>query len=204
MNPWEKKAALETSEKMGAIASISNRVAGWPPVLHERFPNIALFDHMGKPFSMNSLQGKPVLVVFVAMTCAACEAFSGAGMYGGYDGLASQKDLESIESYFKRYTGGVALLGGPVQFVQIIFYNTSLEAPTPQELTGWRTHFHFDNYSNAFVVSGGEPLRNGESFQRIPGFLLLDKELKVRYESLGHSPRHNLYRDLLPGVRGVV
>jgi hypothetical protein len=200
LTPWEKKASVESAASMEEIASLPNKTEGWPPRLQATFPSVALTDHTGASFSMSSLIGKPVLVEFVAMTCAGCQAWSGGHSYGGFEGFAVQGGLESIEKYFTQYTG-LKLLGGPVQFVQIVFYNTTLTSPTPQQLSSWRTHFHFDGYSNVHVVTGGEALRNKESFSRVPGFLLLDKEGIVQFEALGHSPRHNLYRELLPAVK---
>ena len=201
---WAKKHAVETSASMATIAAIPNTLSNWPPVLGKSFPDVKLFDHEGKEFSFNSLKGKPVLIEFVAMTCAACQAWSGAHKHGVFDGFAAQEGLEDIERYFKDYTPELDLFDGTVSFVQLINYDTALEAPTPESLARWRKHFQFDGHPNVYIVSGGEPLRNKETFVRTPGFLLLDKNLIIQFDALGHTPHHDLFRELLPGVRRVV
>lgn len=201
---WEKKAWVETADRMQALAAVPNRVAGWPPTIGAPFPDVGLFDQKGQPFHLSSLKGKPVLVEFLAMTCAACQAWSGAHVKGPFDDLAAQTDMKSIEEYFKTYTGGIDLFDGSVNFVQLIVYDTSLRPPRPEHLDAWREHFGFDKRPNVYVVSGGEPLANGDSFMRVPGFLLVDKGGIVRYDALGHTPKHNLYTELLPAVPGLL
>lgn len=197
------KAEIETPERMAEAASVPNTVPGWPPRVGEHFPAVALTDHEGKPFDLQSLRGKPVLLEFVAMTCAACEAWSGGHTYGAYHDLLAQHGLDSIESYYHRYTGGLNLFDGSVNFVQLIVYDIGLKAPSTAELAEWRAHFHFNEHPNVFIVTGGEPLRNRDSFFRIPGFLLLDKDGVIRFDALGHSPQHDLFRELLPAVKGM-
>lgn len=204
-NPgFEKKAAIETPRRMGALAVAPNTVSDWPPKLGMKFPSVALTDHDGRPFSLDSLRGKPVLVEFVAMTCAACQAWSGAHTHGVFEQLAAQQGLKSIEEYYRQFTRGLDLFDGQVAFVQLILYDTALKAPSKEALSAWRRHFHFDQHPNVFIVTGGEALCNSESFKRTPGFALLDKEGVMRFEALGHNPRHNLYTELLAGVRGLL
>ena len=204
-NPgFEKKAAIETPRRMGALAAAPNTLTEWPPTLGAQFPKVALTDHDGRPFTFESLRGRPVLVEFVAMTCAACQAWSGAHNYGVYEGLAAQAGLKSIEDYYRQFTNGLDLFDGKIAFVQLVVYDTALAAPSRESLTAWRKHFHFDQHRSVFVVTGGEPLCNSESFKRTPGFALLDREGVVRFEALGHTPRHNLYTELLAGVRPLL
>lgn len=201
---FDKKAAIETSRRMGEIASIKNELPNWPPKLNQKFPDVALVDHQGRTFSFETLKGKPVLIEFIAMTCAACQAWSGAHKYGVFENLAAQQDLSSIEEYYKQYTPGLDLFDGKISFVQLIVYDTALEAPAVTKLAEWRKHFKFDQHKNTFIVTGGKALRNQESFRRVPGFMLLDKNGVVRFDALGHTPKHNPYTELLPGVKSLL
>ncbi len=201
---WAKKRAVETPLRMGALTHIPNTVKNWPPQLGSEFPKVRLFDHRGQLFDVETLRGKPTLIEFIAMTCAACQAWSGGHERGAFDDFAIQADLESIEKYFSRYTGGLSLFSDSLNFVQLIVYNTNLEAPTAPELEKWRAHFQFNTHPNTHVVTGGEALRNRDSFFRTPGFLLLDKNLVIRFDALGHQPRHNLYTELLPAVPALL
>ena len=204
LSGFAKKAAIETPNRMGAIAGVKNTLSNWPPKLGENFPDVPLIDHNGHPFSLRSLFGKPTLIEFVAMTCAACEAWSGAHKYGAFENLAAQGGLDSIEKYYHQYTGGLELFDGKINFVQLIIYNSSLNIPSADDLIRWRTHFHFNEQQNVYIVTGGEALANQESFNRIPGFLLLDREGKIRFDALGHTPIHNLYTELLPAVSSLM
>ena len=198
-DPWKRKARLETADRMSALQQIENRVLNWPPRVGEKFPEISLTDHNEAQFSLGSLKGKPTIVEIVAMSCAGCQAFSGGSKYGGFEGFPSQPGLDSIEQYLKSYGRGVELFGDKLNFVQIIIYNLNLKAPQKEQLRAWRKHFGLDK-SNTYVLTGGEPLANKDSYKMIPGFLLLDSDLNVKYDSTGHTPRHDLFRELLPAV----
>lgn len=200
-DPWKKKARLETPNRMTALASEPSQLLDWPPKLNKTFPSIALHDHQGNKFEVQALKGKPTLIEIVAMSCAGCQAFSGGNSYGGYGGFPAQAGLKSIDQYVLEYSGGVCLESGEVNFIQIIIYNQKLEPATPSDIAEWRDHFKLHRAPNWYVLTGGRPLANQDSFKMIPGFLLLDKDLVVRYDATGHHPRHNLYTELLPAVR---
>ena len=204
VDPWVRKAMLETADRMGVLAQQPNRVSGWPPKVGSKFPQIELVDHTGARFNLANLAGKPTLVEIVAMSCAGCQAYSGGNRFGGYGGFPAQADMQSIDEYFTRFTGGLKLDSNKLNFVQIIIYNLRLEPAEPKQLEAWRQHFHFDKQINAHVLSGGAALANKDSFNMIPGFLLLDKDQVVRYDATGHTPRHNLYTELLPAVRKMI
>ena len=201
---YKKKVAIETPNKMAQIASVKNELSNWPPKLNQKFPEVPLIDHQGNSFFMEKLYGKPTLIEFVAMTCAACQAWSGAHKHGTFENLAAQQDLSSIEDHYKEYTGGLDLFDGSINFVQLIIYDTALEAPTADKINSWRKHFKLDQHQNTYVVTGGKALANQESFNRIPGFMLLDKDGTIRFDALGHSPVHNLYTELLPAVKDFI
>ena len=199
---WERKASLETPWRMSQVASKQNALSDWPPVCGKPFPKFDLFDHADNRFSFDSLRGKPTVVEFISMTCAGCQAFSGGNEFGPYGGLASQQNLESFETYFRQYTGH-DLYSGEVNCVVVIVYNDKLQSPTAQDLNAWRKHFHMEDHGNVHIVSSPE-LANGDSFKMIPGFMLLDQEQAVVFDSTGHNPKHNLYTDLLPGVKALL
>lgn len=202
----EKKFQIETPERMHKLRIAPNLVKNWPPIIGQTFPKIDLFDHEGDRFSFESLAGKPTLVELVAMTCTACQAWSGAHERGTFEDLYAQEDLQSLEKDFPRSTDGLQLSDGTINFVQLIVYNTKLEAPTPADLSAWRRHFGFDSHRSTFIVSGGELLANGTTFRLVPGFFLLDKQLIVRFARLGpgQGGPNDLYWEMLPAIRGLL
>jgi hypothetical protein len=203
-NPWQKKLNLETPHKMNELAIAENRLKNWPPELNSKFPELQLVDHTGSGFDLAKLAGKPTLVEIVAMSCAGCQAYSGGNKVGAYGGFPAQREIQSIEEYYERFTGGLKLFDGQVNFVQIIIYNLKLEPTGPEDLAKWRQHFGFDQRQNTYILSGGKALANGASFKMIPGFFLLDKDLIVRFDATGHHPKHNVYTQLLPAVRAYL
>ena len=199
---WEKKASFETPWRMSQLASKKNTLSNWPPVCGEPFPQFNLFDHAGKQFSFDSLRGKPTVIEFISMTCAGCQAFAGGNEFGPYGGFASQPDLESFETYFEQYAG-FDLYSGEVNYVVIIVYNDKLQSPTAKDLSDWRKHFRMENHENAQIVSSPK-LASGDSFKMIPGFMLLNEDQDLVFDSTGHKPKHNLYTELLPGVEPLL
>jgi len=199
-NGWERKAALETPWTMSQLSSKANTISDWPPVDGKLFPQVELFDHTGKPFDLRSLRGKPTIIEFISMSCAGCQAFAGGNQLGPYGDLASQPNLQSFESYFRRYAG-FGLNSGKVNYVVAVVYNDKLQSPDAKDLSDWRSHFQLDQpYTH--IVSGPD-LASGETFRMIPGFMLLDMNQVVLFDSTGHHPKHNLYTELLPGVRDL-
>jgi hypothetical protein len=203
--PWERKADLETPQRMSEIAKAPVTIPNWPPSVGAEFPDVALYDHEGKPFSLRALKGKPVLLEVVAMSCAGCQAFSGANrLRKGFGGFPAQGGLDSIETFYATYTNGHELFSPEISFVQLIIYNLQLNPPTAKDLEQWRLHFNFDKHRQTYIVSGGAPLANKASFKMIPGFLLLDREQRVLFDATGHQPRHNLFTELLPGMERLL
>lgn len=203
-DPWRVKARLETPKRMTAISIQPNTLENWPPQLNMQFPKISLQDHTGNSFALDSLRGKPSLIEIVAMSCAGCQAFSRGNTKGGFGGFPAQDDLKSIDDYFREFTGGVRLDSGRVNFVQIIIYNLKLEPAQTSDVAAWRKHFELSRASNWYVLTGGAALANQDSFKMVPGFLLLDKNLNLRYDATGHNPKHNLYTQLLPAVQKLL
>ena len=201
-NGWERKASLETSGRISQLASKKNTLSDWPPVCGDPFPQVELFDHADNLFSFDRLRGKPTVIEFISMTCAGCQAFSGGNEFGPYGGLASQPDLKSFETYFRQYAG-FDLHNGEVNYVVVIVYNDKLQSPTPQDLSDWRNHFRLDRHDNVYVVSSPK-LANQDTFKMIPGFMALDRDQTVVFDSTGHHPKHNLYSELLPGVKTLL
>ncbi len=192
-----------------ARASVVNFVSGrlqahpehlWPPVVGQPYPDLQLIDQEGHRTSLSEFRGKVVLLEPIGMPCEACIAFAGGHRRGAYDGVSPQKNLPSIDELSRRF-GGVDLDKEDIVVVQVLFYSKSLTAPAPTEVRDWSLHFGLDRSTNRIVL-GAEPyLLNAETRAMIPGFQLLDKNFTLRYDSTGHAPSHDLYKELLPNLR---
>ncbi|TDJ04090.1 MAG: hypothetical protein E2O67_06980 [Deltaproteobacteria bacterium] len=182
------------------LVPIANAEQFWPPQVGRTFPNIEFVDQNGTAFKMSELYGSVVLVEYVGMTCGACQAFSGANEVGAYKDVNPTGGLPSIEKLFKDYTN-ISLDDSRVKFVQVLLYSMTMDSPTPDHASNWANHFGFDRYNDEIVVVPKRDLRGKGSYNLIPGFQILDKQLVVQRDSTGHSPRHNLYSELFPLVK---
>lgn len=173
------------------------KLSNWPPRLNQPFPMVLLKDQDGQLFDFSKYKGKVVLVEMVAMSCEACNAWSGANLKGPFPGAYSQQTLASIEEYLQQYAK-IKLDDPRLVFVQIVIYNLALQAPSQEEVTAWAKHFGFEKSKNQFILGATPDMLGQESYDLIPGFQLIDKNLVVVRDATGHHPRHNLFTELLP------
>jgi hypothetical protein len=175
----------------------------WPPAVNEPYPDLQLIDQDGRRTSLFEFSGKVVLIEPVGMPCRACIAFAGGHQRGPFDGVAPQRDLKSIEHYAREYAR-VDLNDERLVVIQILFYDNDLAAPTAADARRWAEHFRMDRSQDRVVLAAEPYLLGPATHAMIPGFQLLDRDLVLRYDSTGHHPRHDLYRDLLPAIRTLL
>ena len=180
--------------------TIAERGAGWPPRVGQRYPDLELIDQTGALVRLSSFEGSVMLIEPVGMTCAACQAFSGAHRVGAFGGVVPQAGLPSIDELLPRFAGGVQLSDERIVFVQLILYSMSMGAPSAEDVRAWAKHFGFERSKNRIVLAGSARLLGPASFNMIPGFQLVDRNFVLRADSTGHSPRHSLFDDLLPMI----
>ncbi len=188
----------------GCKNASSDMPANWPPQLGALFPDIRFLDASGATFQPSKLKGKVVLVEMLGMPCGACQAWSGAGKYGPYGGGKAQGGLDSIHQYVTQYGHGVQLTDPRIELVQILLYSMKMDNPTPEDARNWAKHFHLDGAPNVHVIVPEKSLISTTTYNLIPGFMLLDKQLIVRADSTGHNPKDNLYNKLLPMIRELL
>lgn len=173
----------------------------WPPVPGQPYPDLKLQDEEGRPVSLSQFKGKIILLEPTAMTCPACQAFSGGNRpgIGGFAGGAPQSDLVDIEEGVDRYAGGASLHDPNVVFVQLMLYNLNNQAPSAEEVRKWRDHFKLRQRYPGMVFMVADPRMVGAaSYDMIPGFHLIDRDFRFVKDASGHRPRNNLWTELLP------
>jgi hypothetical protein len=175
----------------------------WPPKLGSQYPDLTLVDHTGATRRLSEFRGKIILIELVGIPCGACQAYAGAHEVGAFGGEKVQANLESIERYARRF-GGFNLNDPRVVFVQLLLFNSNLDAPSPAEGRAWAEHFRTDRYRNRVVLVGTSSLATKDSYDMIPGFQLIDRDFTLVRDSCGHQPTHNLYTDLLPTMGKLV
>jgi hypothetical protein len=180
-------------------ASAPEPLADWPPRLGEAYPDFVFHDASGSPRRISSLAGKVVLIEPIGMNCPACNAFAGAGRAGrsGFQGTRPTGGLPALEELLPQYASGATVDHPDLVVVHLLLYSMRMHAPTSEDAGHWAEHFGIDR-PNQLVLHGDERFINQASYDMIPGFQLLDRDLVLRADSTGHNPRHNLYTFLLP------
>ncbi len=98
-----------------------------PPEVGNPYPDGTFVDQDGNSVNLSSFRGSVLLIEPIGMTCAACQAFSGAHRYGALGGVTPQQGLPSIEELFPQYTNGLSLKNSRIRFFQhSILSNTIL------------------------------------------------------------------------------
>lgn len=173
----------------------------WPPKLNQKFPELTLYNQHGKIVSLSKVaRGRVILLEPVGMTCQACQAFSGGHEYGPFREIEPQSNLDSIEKSFPQYTQGGSLANPQIVFVQLILFNMDMDAPSPEEIREWAKHFKLTHKPNTYVLAGTTAMVHQDSYDMIPGFLLIDKDFILRADASGPNPKHNLWREVLPSI----
>ena len=54
------------------------------------------------------------------------------------------------------------------------------------------------------MLVGEDYLIGPASHAMIPGFQLIDRDFVLRFDASGHRPRHDLWRDLMPAIPGLL
>jgi len=176
----------------------------WPPEVGAPYPDGTFIDQDGNSVKLSSLKGSVLLIEPIGMTCAACQAFSGAHSYGALGGVTPQKGLPSIEKLFPQYTKGLSLRNSRLRFIQILFYDLNMKAPTAQDVKEWTKQFRMKRSDNYLVLAAPRAFQGRATSNMIPGFQLVDQDFILRADATGHSPQHDLYRELLPMVRKLL
>ncbi|PCJ99090.1 MAG: hypothetical protein COA45_06510 [Zetaproteobacteria bacterium] len=170
----------------------------WPPILNQAYPDLELIDQDGESFKLSYLKGKVIIIEPIGMNCPACQAFSGAHDYGAFKNNAIEKHSQSFRKIFPLYAKGLELPSKDVIFVQLLLYDMRMGKPTPKNAREWARHFKIYKKNNHFVAVSPYDMRSDASFKMIPGFQLIDRNFILRIDSTGHSPKHGLYKHLIP------
>ena len=210
-SPTRMAAWLRNSLRCVALAALCVSLTAcleekpeWPPRLGQSFPDLQLIDHTGREFRLSELKGKVVLVEPIGMNCAACNAYSGAQVKGGYNGMQPQQGLQSIETYLSQFAQGIDINHPDLKLVQLILYDFNMRQPTAEDAKFWAEHFGLNRRQNVLVAVSTTDLRGKPSFKMIPGFHLIDRDFILRKDSTGHRPLHNLFSDLLPTIPNLI
>jgi hypothetical protein len=180
-----------------AVLTYAGSPPTWPPEKYRSYPDLELVDQTGRRTKLSEFRGKILLIEPVGMSCRACVAFAGGHERGAFWGVTPQENLESIAKCAQEY-GSIQLEDDEIVHLQIVLFNSKMEAPSEHEVRMWAQHFGLDRARNRIVLAGSPAMANLAGRDLIPGFHLVDKHFMLRADSTGAKPEDNLYSDLLP------
>lgn len=175
----------------------------WPPMVGQTYPDLELYDQDGRLTRLSEYRGKVLLIEPVAMSCPACVAFSGGHVFGSFQGISPQANLEAIDIYVERF-GRVPFDHPDLVFVQLVLFDRELAPPSAEDVRRWADHFGFQRSQRHLVLAGTPELAGPAGHALIPGFQLVDRDFTLRCDSTGPQPRHDLYRELLPHLGSLL
>ncbi len=188
-----------------AVQLASKYPVFWPPKKGQKFPDLHLFDLSGNPINISKYAGKVILIEELAMTCPACNAFSGAnrnGSGGGFNGVVPQPGLPDFDDYLEQQ--GVDPKNPNLVVVNLILYGTNMQAPSLAEARAWCQHFKMAEGGNHVVLLGDKSMVGSASYELIPGFQLVDKSFTLCCDSTGDNPKEDLWTVLVPKLRSMI
>lgn len=198
-----KIIAQKTKEFQAEIAGRpvnENLPQAWPPAMNNEYPNLALIDQNGKRFQLSSLLGKIVILEYIDFSSPLSQAQSGAALLSPYGASGVKPDEYAApfkEVLRKNGLGAVDFPGDKVVSLKIIVYGDSKIA-TVDEAQNWANHFGLKAEDGYIVAVSEKDMRDDTTKSMIGGYQLLDPQLRLRVDSSGPAPKHNLQLTLVP------
>jgi hypothetical protein len=177
----------------------------WPPRVGEPYPDLALLTPGGERMMLSSLRGRVVMVEAIGLDCPACNAFAGANHpgVGGFRGVPTQECVPSMRDLLYHYS--VDPDDPRLVHVKLLLYDLSrTRAPSPETARQWSAHYGLEKRPNVVVLVGENYLIGRDTYDLIPGFHLVDLDFRLRWDSSGYDPVHDLWRELLPALPGML
>lgn len=107
--------------------------------------------------------------------------------------------MPSLDAAARDY-GRVSLDDEDLVVVHLLLYGFDRQAPSVADAREWAEHFELDERDNHLVLVGDPRLIGSESFRRIPGLQLVDRDFVLRYDAAGRQAPDDLWTELWPAV----
>ncbi len=177
----------------------------WPPRVNQVYPDLTLYNHHGNVVTLSKIaRGRVVILEPIGMTCQACQAFAGGHKYGSFKGVSPQKNIDSIEELLPKYSGGIKLTDPNIVYIQLILYDTDMNAPSVESIREWAQHYRIASRPNTYVLAGTPDMVGKASYQMIPGFQVINRNFILVGDGTGHKPRHDIWRQVFPNLPNLV
>lgn len=88
--------------------------------------------------------------------------------------------------------------------VHLLLYGFDMAEPSLEDARDWASHFGLKESDGHVVLIGSPSTFGNRTRAMIPGFQLVDRDFVLRYDAAGHSPPHDLWRELLPALPSLL
>ncbi len=199
----EKKARLEALKSNSYdLAQKKKTLDNWPPKMNKPYIDMELFDQEGQEFKISDLKGKVIIIEYIDMSSPVSQAQSGAGLLGAYAATPNQ----SVDKYAmpisdilpKETQGSLVLPHDDIIQLKIIIYGEGGNAGSRDDAMNWANHFNFKKSDNVIVAVPKKDMRGKDSDAILTGYQLVDKNMILRVDAAGVTPKHNLKMTLIP------
>ena len=200
--PAESAEIQKEQEKMRRIMAKGGRLNDnlpdpWPARMNRPYPDIALFDQGGQSFSLSGLKGRVIVLEFIDVTAPVSLAQSGVQD-------ADQYAQPFADILSKNTSPALALPHKDIVELKIIIYGAGGGQATRDDAQEWAMRFGLERSKNVIVAVPAKDMRDETTQSLIGGFQLLDKNMILRVDSAGKTPKHNLRLTLAPLVPKLV
>lgn len=214
-SPEEIKRILEhrrlSLQKLAEGKPLNENIpAIWPPNMNEEYPELPLLNTSGQEFTIAEFKGKVVIMEFIDMSSPVSQAQSGANLLGPF-GITKAEDLEKTTETFaetvRRVTSGSIRYPNPdIIHVKVLVRNQFDGQPTLDDADKWIEHFDIERERDNIIVSVPvKDLRDQNTTDTmLTGFQLIDRKGRLRADSSGLAPKHNLDLTLMRLLEGLV
>ena len=138
------------------------------------------------------------------MDCPACNAFADRSGVGGIAGVYRPENVRTVDEQLSRYAAGLTFEHPDLLHIQLILYDLTRDTPDVADAKLWAEHFRFVDDPNVIVLVPDVDPRNRKSFDTIPGYWLVDRDLAVVSDWTGHSKANSLVDHLMPRLVKLV
>ncbi len=177
-----------------------NLPSAWPPEMNQEYPDFNLIDQDGRRFNFHALRGKIIVLEYVDFSSQISQSQSGSGAFGSYGNYNVKVDEYSLpfaDSLKKNHVNSIKFPDDDVISLKIIVYGDADQA-TIEDAENWAKHFDLKAEARHIVAVAEKDIRDETTKTMIGGFQLLDKQLRLRVDSSGPAPKHNLNMTMIP------
>jgi len=206
--PEEIKKILEQQQqeriKLAAGEPLNDKLPNpWPPKMNKPYPDLPLVASDGTNFKLANYKGKVIVLSFLDMSSPTAQAQSGAGLSGTYGVTVDTDPLARPFSDIFRTIPESEDMNYPhkdLLEIIVLVYSQDGKQATVDDAQRWADHFDLSADDNVIVAVPAKDIRSDETGEVLNGYQLIDKNMILRVDSSGPSPKHNLKMTLMPLV----